>query len=230
MRTKADYSKFRTARGMGTVSATRGFRARYGTGANEKKVSDIQTAPYGVSIAGGMTLLHLPVLGSDYNQRIGRKTLVKSIYIRGRVAITNFIIQPPGVSTIIPTGQARLIVFIDKQPNGAVPLIGDLLNTAEPGSQLNLNNRDRFQIITDKIYSFDASLTNGTSYAFFNQTQYNIKIYKKVSIETIFNGTNGGTIADINSGAIYMCWVGNANTQGGGQTAIVSTRCRYVDD
>ena len=67
----------------GAALATRGFRGSYGRSVGEKKFYDIATAQYGVNTNGSITLLCYPVLGSDYNQRIGRKIIMKSIYIRG---------------------------------------------------------------------------------------------------------------------------------------------------
>ena len=126
-----------------------------------------------------------------------------------------------------------MIIFIDLQPNGAAPAVTDLLNEALPSSQLNPNNRDRFLIVKDKTFYFDPVINQTTAsqaQAAFNRTGYDIKVYKKCNLETIFNGTNGGSIADITSGAIYMMWIGS--TAAGANTdvnAIVSTRCRYID-
>lgn len=58
-----------------------------------------------------------------------------------------------------------------------------------------------------------------------------MKEYVKLSQEVIFNGGNAGTIADINSGAIYMFWIGsNPNAANVRANAIVSARMRFVDN
>lgn len=221
----------------GSVLATRGFRPGFGTlGGNrfdlrhEKKVSDIATATYQVNTTGSFTLLHIPTQGTDYTNRIGRKTMMKSVYIRGRVQLEDAGTLAAVVNSYAQQG--RFILFLDLQPNGAVPVVTDLLNTADPASQLNLNNRDRFKIIKDKCFVFDpiAVSTVTTPAGFLNRTVYNFKVFKKCSIETIFS-TNGGTIADITTGALYMFWIGS---QAGGTNtdtnAVVSTRVRYMDD
>lgn len=223
-------ARYNYSRPMGTVAATRGFRGYYGSSVQERKVSDISTAVYQVNTTGSITLLHNPVLGSDYTQRIGRKTSIKSLYVRGLVQLELAAIGMPGATGAC---MARMIIFIDSQPNGAVPAITDLLVEALPQSQLNLNNRDRFRIVKDREYVYDPFLVSTTAtqaIANWGRVIHPVKMYKKLNIETVFNGTNGGTIADINTGALYMLWVGNL---GAGtnvdMNAIVSTRVRYKD-
>jgi len=196
----------------------------------EKKVSDITEAVYQVNTTGSFTLLHVPTLGSDFNQRIGRKTLVKNFYIRGYVTLE--LARGIGSGGTSVSQQARLIMFIDNQPNGNAPAVTDLLNTASPTSHLNLNNRDRFVVLKDKTYEFDPVYNPapaGTLVAALNKTIVGIKCFKKVNVEVIYNSTNGGTIADINSGALYMFWIGSVVTGTVDTNAVVSTRVRYLD-
>lgn len=200
---------------------------------SESKVSDNSTATYQINTTGSFTLLHIPQLGSDFNARIGRKTFMKSLYIRGRV--TTEATTGASIAADINAGPQhfRMIIFVDLQPNGATPGVTDLLVEALPSSQLNLNNRDRFKVIKDKNWYVDPIVTNATPKTFsaFNKTGDVFKTYKKLGQEVIFNATNGGTIADITSGALYMFWIGNqaAGTQTDGN-AIVSTRVRYTDN
>lgn len=227
-RNKAKALQLQRLRGLGSAPlATRGFRGGYGN-KGEKKFFDINTATYQANTTGSFTLLFIPVLGTDFNARIGRKTRAVSLYIRGRVSLEDAISLGAGN---IAGQMIRMIIFVDLQPNGAAPAVTDLLNEALPSSQLNANNRDRFLVLKDKQYTFDPILMNTTTpFAAFNTTSYPVKCYKKINVETIFNATNGGTIADITSGAIYMFWIGSSaagvNTDA---NAIVSTRVRYLD-
>lgn len=217
---------------MGTMTATRGFAGNYGVTSNERKVQDIAVTTYQVNTTGDFVLIHIPQLGTDYTARIGRKTHVKSVYIRGFIA-TEPSLQVPAAPISTVTQQARFILFVDSQPNGAEPAVTDLLNTATPASQLNLNNRDRFRIIKDKVYTFGPIKVIDTAtqaYAWSTGMQSaGFKCYKKLNLETIFNGTNGGTIADITSGALYMFWIGSAAAGTGDVNAIVSSRVRFID-
>jgi len=196
----------------------------------ELKVQDIATATYQINTTGSITLLAIPTVSADFTGRIGRKVTLKSLYLRGRVRAAG-----AGTMTaqVTPEQQARLMIIYDLQPNAEVPTILDILNTADPASQTNLSNRERFRILCDKEYCFDpvVSVTTATQAQMTaTRTCYNLKLYKKLNLSMIFNAVNGGTIADINSGALYMVWIGSAVASSTGDAeAVVSTRVRYSD-
>lgn len=197
----------------------------------ERKVNDLTTNTYQVNTTGSIVLIANPILGSDFNNRIGRKITLKSVYIRGYIAQEGA--DGAGFAIAAPTQLGRMILVADLQPNGAVPAITDILVEATSCSQLNLNNRDRFKIYCDKTYVVDPYMTSAIatqSYAQASNTIKMVKKYKKLNLEMIYNATNAGTVADINSGALYMVWIGSvaagANTD---MRARVSTRVRYID-
>jgi len=210
--------------------STRGWKPFNRVGVNtELKVQDLATATYQINTTGSLTLLAVPIVGADYNARIGRKIRLQSVFIRGYVRTES---GPSAVTSAIAQ-QCRFMLVYDLQPNGAAMTITDLLNTADPSSQLNLNNRDRFRIIADQEFVFDhynyVTTATQTSQAF-GRTIQNFKKYKKLNLEMIFNAVNGGTIADIASGALYMVWIGsNAAGSNTDANAVVSTRVRYSD-
>lgn len=197
----------------------------------EKKVSDIAVGVVQINTTGTFTLLHIPQLGTDFTNRIGRKTLIRSFYVKGRVTTEGAGGATQGLN--VASQQARMILFCDLQPNGAVPVVTDLLNSAEPASHLNLNNRDRFKILKDKMWAFDPYInivTATQAQASCSRQCYSLKAYMKLNQEVIFNATNGGTIADITSGALYLFWIGSQPAGAGTDAnAIISTRVRYED-
>lgn len=211
------------------LPAFRGFRPVGLRRVGEKKVVDIGASTYQVNLGGSFTLLNGTQLGSDYTNRIGRKIYMKSLYIRGFVA--------PELAINIPTGvislgqQARMIIFIDNQPNGATPAVTDLLVSASPASQLNLNNRDRFAVLRDETFEFSPMTTTNTPAftAVSGELVKSVNKYLKINKETIYNAGNAGAIGDINSGALYMFWIGSFAGPGSDINAVVSTRLRFVD-
>lgn len=175
----------------------------------EKKVFDVVPATYNVNTTAVFTPLCLPILGSDMTNRIGRKICIKSIQIRGWIVMANAKIQPPVVSEVAAQ-HARLILLWDTQPNGALPTTAQVLTTANSVAMLNLDNRDRFRVLADKNYYLDPFIfdtATSTSTAV-NQIKQ-VKLFRKLNLETIFNGTNGGTIADIASGSLVAMWIGS---------------------
>lgn len=195
----------------------------------ELKVYDIATATYQVNTSGSITLLANPVLGSDFNARIGRKIVLKSVYVRGHVVNEAALAVTTGVATAPQL--ARMIILTDLQPNGAVPTITDILVEAMSTSQLNMNNRDRFKIHCDKVWTLDNYVYDTVNACMAaNNVIKPVKKFQRLQTEVIFNATNGATIADINSGALYMVWIGSAAAGANSDAnARVSTRVRYLD-
>jgi len=194
---------------------------------SELKVSDAVSSTYAVNTTGLCTPLCIPQLGSDMNMRIGRKIMIKSVYIRGFCATA--------ASLTIDDGQAteptllRFIIFIDDQPNGTPATPAQVLSTVDATSQLNLNNRDRFKVVSDKTFIMGPwALNFATGYASAPSQIHPVKKFKSLNLETIFNGTSTGNISDIASGALYMMWIGTG-TGDSASRAIVSTRVRYSD-
>lgn len=207
--------------------STRGWRP-FTTTNQELKVQDTAPATYQINTTGSITLLAIPITGADYNARIGRKIKLKSIYIRG------FGFQESVSTTIISTpNQCRFMLVYDLQPNGAAPSITDILNTADSTAQLNLNNRDRFRIISDRIFMLDALSYNNTATQSAalgsGRSSFNLRHYQRLNLEMIFNGVNGGTVADIASGALYMVWIGSRNSGTIDGNFYGSARVRYSD-
>lgn len=200
----------------------------------EKKAADIGVATYQVNTTGSITLLAVPTLGTDYTNRIGRRIRLRSLYIRGHVNAENaeLPITTAGVETLAQ--QARLIIVVDRQPNATVFGITDLLVSARAESQLNLNNRDRFKVLVDKTYQIPNSVkaTPATPTSFIGNFggMFKVKVFKKLNLPVQFNSTNGGTIADITSNAIYMVWIGINASGATDVNATVSTRIRFDDD
>lgn len=223
--------------------SNRGFNPMAVAVNRERKYFDTPGQTYRVNTGGRFILAHVPVLGTDYHNRIGRKTLSKSIYLRGEILLQacRQLEANPLVPRIVNGQQARLIIFVDTQPNGAAPLIGDLLTEAEPLGQLNPNNRDRFRILKDKVYVFDPFVYSPRLVAAvpgpeqnpnssWNRTAYPIKIFKKLNIETIFNNGVASTIGDINTNALYVFLVGNHAADADLETTCkISMRVRFDD-
>jgi len=212
----------RFARGM---PATRGFRPLGLRSTGERKVIDVASSTYQVNSTGSFTLLNACVQGSDYSNRIGRKIVVKSVYIRG-------LVYPEAATGSAPVIQCRMILLVDNQPNGSAPAVTDVLNTGTATSQLNLNNRDRFKIIRDQTFVLGPQtwVAGPLISVSGSPSVHDVNCFAKINLETIYNAGNAGTIADINSGALYMLWIGStvAASPGDGN-AQVSSRVRFVD-
>lgn len=195
----------------------------------EKKVNDLDTNTYQVNTTGTFTLLCNPSVGADMTNRVGRRITIKSAYIKGRLQVEGAA-TPNNVQ--VGAQHCRFILFMDYQPNGAAPLVTDLLVSATPASHLNLNNRDRFKILSDKEWVLDPFILSNTatqSYASTSGVSKFVKKFKALNEDVVFS-TSTASIADITSGALYMFWIGSqaagANTDA---NFIGATRVRYSD-
>lgn len=148
----------------------------------EKKFIDVQTVYSAWNVSRTyIVLLNGVATGTDYNTRIGREITMTSYYHR------MFITDATNVQ------QVRCMLVYDKQPAGALPAITDILQYSDANSPNNLNNRDRFVVVSDKVYTISPQ---GTEIKF-------VKKYKKLRTITTYNNTGNG-ITDIATGALYF--------------------------
>jgi len=170
--------------------------------------------------------------GGELYQRVGRKIYMKSIHIRGFVNNVATSAQDIG----------RILVVYDSQPNAALPLIGALLQDSNAAgvvnalSGINLTNRQRFKILRDHQVLLPSVtnaggggvLTNGPVLMDPISKSMNIDMFIDLKgLETVFNGVNGGTIADITSGSIFITLVSLG--QSNAYQLSFNTRLRYYD-
>ncbi len=198
----------------------------------ELKAYDVAQLTTGFNTAGVFTCLNAPVNGSELYQRVGRKIYMKSIHIRG------FIVNG---TTSASQDMARIIVFFDSQPNAAAGTLAALLQDSNAGaatsgtSEINLVNRQRFKILRDyQMIIPPATNTAGviTNVGVYDQAEKTFAIdmfIKLKGLETVYNGTNGGTIADITSGSLFIVTLNNVAGNTGNWGFTFGTRLRYYD-
>lgn len=221
--------------------------AQYSPRAAELKSVDTTAQVYAFNSAGAVAAapLNVPVSGAAFYQRIGNKISMKSLQLRGEIL-------PSGANAAAVSEQtARIIVYYDRQANGAAPTVADVLtSTMSNGSTastaidfININNRDRFAILMDQQVLLAALGINGASAASSatvaidinnnangTQGQFNINRFIKLKgLETVFKAS-AGNIGDISAGAIGVLTIstGDVNATSAWQL-IMSSRLRYYD-
>jgi len=211
----------RVRRGL-TAARARGFigagpmRAPKG----EKKVIDTVEAAYVCDTTGTVTLVNGVATGTDFTNRIGRKTMMATAQVRG-------IVYP--VDSTTSSNLARVMLVYDKQPSsGATPAITDILLASESSAFNNLNNRDRFVIVMDEKVAIGSTNNTATQSFAGAPTVYLIDRYITLNHECIFSGT-GATLASISSGALYLVSIGNAAVNDG-SIFVGSVRVRFFDE
>ncbi len=174
----------------------------------EFKTVDVSSAT-AISSTGSVLLLNATIAGDGFNNRDGRMIRCKSIQYA-----LNVIMEP---ATAVNTS-TRVIVVIDTQPNGVLMTIAELLNGSNTIDFRNLDNRKRFVILTDRVVTQSATANT------LNQLTW----YKQIDMKTIYDDSNAGTIADIESNALLMILISSEATNT--PTVQVETRMRFIDN
>jgi len=239
---KGKYAKTTSKKGKRVFKRTR--MAGYQSGRsnpsqtqNELKCFDVaqQAIAFATTAAGGtfVSSLNAMSLGSDLYQRIGRKIKMKSLRFRGTI-------QPHGTNQQVGSGLLRFIIYYDAQPNAGVPSVTDILqdSNATAGvntrSEMNMNNRARFQILRD--HQTMAPAQGGTANQW-GQPQdpgtpnvYQFDYFIKLKgLETMYNATNGGNIGDITSGAIGVFAIQDTTVTAASCDLVFTSRLRFFD-
>jgi len=149
--------------------------------------------------------LFFPTQGADITNRIGRKTIIDKILLRYMLA------NGQSATSIYGAGFVRILVVYDQQNNSlnssATNIAGALLTQpADINSSLLLDNRERFLVLMDKYIYLGGSTTTAAglpSVATDHDQAYRLKFKQRMLKDVIFNGTNGGTNADVVTGSVF---------------------------
>lgn len=133
------------------------------------------------------TVLNTCIAGPLATNRIGRKIKMENLFIRWGNTLA---------ATSVGGSPLRILIVYDRQTNIALPAITSILLTDSFYSPMNLSNRDRYLILMDKITAPIA--VNG---------QFSVSGKKFINLrglEAMYNTTEGGSVADITTGGIYL--------------------------
>lgn len=175
---------------------TSGFFGRFAQG-GELKFHDVTVDDPSISSAGTIqTLLNGIAQGTTESTRIGRKCTIRSINWRW------MLIKAAASSKSASSDTVRVILYLDKQANGATAGVTDILETDQFLSFNNLANKSRFRTLMDRTYSMNSTAGGGDGTTEdYTEFQLNDSFYKKVNIPIEFSGT-AGTIGEIRSNNI----------------------------
>lgn len=165
--------------------------------------------------------LNLIVQGTGESQRIGRKVVIRKIDLRITAELKDVFQQND-----IPKGDIlRVILFVDKQANGANAVVTDILETAEINSYRNLSQVNRFKILYNGYFTLNRLGTSkdddfkSASPVYLLPTT---KVHRDVNIEVEFSGT-AGTISEVTSSNVGILFI----TEGNRAEVRVKFRIRY---
>lgn len=136
-----------------------GYYGRYPPTGGENKFKDFDTNVSPVATTGDIVLNSICTVaqGTAESERIGRKIRLEKINWRYSVKLAT-------TATIADTSDiVRVMLYLDKQCNGAAATVANILEATQFDSFLNLENSGRFTILMDKFHTVNASAGIGTA-------------------------------------------------------------------
>ncbi len=142
--------------------------------------------------------------GVGESQRVGRKLFIKKVQIKYNLDLFAGISQANHENV-------RVIIYKDKQTNGAIATATTILQTDNYQSFRNLENSGRYVVLMDKTHSLNhtAAGGNGTAIETCTRTQ-NYSFYKECNIPIEYNAATGdiAEIRSMNLGIMVLCATG----------------------
>jgi len=165
---------------------------RAGPGRMEFKSIDVAQGPTAVDQASSVLLLNGCARGDDIGARTGRQIMMASIEAK----FYNYSTVTTGINQV-----HRVLLVLDRQPNGAALTAAQVLTTVNTLSSRLLENRNRFRILMDRRMTLDAATISGSRRV--------TKFYKRLHVPVTFNSGNAGTLADIATNSLYVIAIGS---------------------
>ena len=217
-RTAASYRGVRARKRQQTTrAATQRVAQTVYVGRGELKFLDTLQTSNTIQATGEITSTSLNLIdaGTGESERIGRSVILKSIHGKG------FIRLPETMTTSEFADQYRIIVYQDKQANGAAATVAQILQSTDIQSFRNLENTMRFHIMYDKTKTINATASLSTESG---RQLHKVKINITCQIPLEFSGTGGG-IADLRSNNVGVLMI----TEAGLAVSQMQWRVRYTD-
>ncbi len=159
--------------------------------------------------------------GQTQSEKDGLKVTIKSIQLRFQLSI------PTTVTVADATDVCRFMLLRDKQANGALPAVVDILAQADIQSFKQLEQVKRFVTLFDKTVSINSmgGFGDGTTNAVLPNTK-SWQVFKKMNLEIIYNDTaTTGVITTIVSNNLVLLYISEKGKCG----VKCKVRVRYTD-
>lgn len=189
-----------------------GYYNRFPQGDGELKFHDVDIDD-AVIASGGTIALDSAVKiaqGTSESERIGRKMTVRRIGWK-------FDIDLPTTATAASTSDyVRIILYWDKQTNGATATVATILQGSDYQSFRNLSDITRYKILMDRSYSIQSTAGSGrgsTDTLSYGEAKIVDSFYKRCSIPIEYNNTMGA-ITEIRTNNIGVLTISKSGLAG----------------
>lgn len=212
------------------VRGTPGFTRNVGiygrlTGkpSTELKFLDFAVVQSAVLAAGDIEpSLNIVIQNDKETGRIGRKIFIKRVQLKGHIELAT----ETDAAVVAKSDRLRIIMYLDKQANGAPAIPDDILQTTDINSWRDMEHVNRFRILYDKTHVLNRLTVQSKTGPVFDSSNVlkNFSMGKNTSLEIIYNGTTGamGTIQSNNIGILFISENAKISFKG-------ISRIRYTD-
>lgn len=192
-RVYAGKRNYQSKKGKGTSLRTEVFRLKKQIAAqrNLGRV-DVIAQQDVADTSGEITLLNGIAEGTNDDERLGNQITMRSI---------RYMVHAAPDSAQVTWQKAAWYLIYDRQPNGAIPVVADVLSTDSSDAFPAWDNKQRFQILKKELFLVAPFDEGGPP--------SNIREgYIKLNHVTRFDGV-GANIGDMTTGSLFSLGVGN---------------------
>ncbi len=188
---------------------TAGFFGRFGGTGGELKFHDVDLDDATVAAGAVVTdSINKIAQGVSEVQRVGRKCTIRSINWRFTLLLS------PATASANTSDTLRVLLYLDKQANGATATNTDVLESASYLSFNNLANKGRFRTLMDRTYNINSAAGGGDGTTEdYGPRDISDSFFKKVNIPIEFNAATGA-ITEIRSNNIGVILMSRAGVVG----------------
>lgn len=220
----------------------RQFRVPAVRASAEKKGMDTDVSQNAIATTtnsnANIMVLNLIQQGNGSWNRVGRKTHLSSIRIKGTV---NFVTAATVATGVVGVPSIRMCLIWDKQPSGnAIPSFDTIFGiTAQDGTEScpdvtcppKYDNMDRFVVLADWYMTAPPNTLSSTGSGPLTAVNVGIDKYVQLkNLESVYSGQSSPmTIADISTGALYLVIRGQRVSNGSSIDLDAIARVRYTD-
>lgn len=149
--------------------------------------------------------------GVTESERIGRKCTLRSIAWRFNISLA----EQDAIATPAAGDVVRVLLYLDKQANGATSVITDIWEVADWQTFNNLANSGRFKTIMDRTYTINYKTLASDNAAVVSSANCTVEdsFYKKINIPLEFSASTGAIteIRSNNLGVLLISKEGNTS-------------------
>ncbi len=200
----------RQSRWRVVATPPRTTRGRYSKEDRELKFHDLDIDLNPVVAAGSIPVsCNLIAQGVTESTRVGRKCTIKSISWR----FQNALVEVDAIGTPPPADVVRVILFLDKQANGAAAAVTDILETADFQSFNNLSNSGRFRTLMDRTYGINYTTLASDGAGVVSSAEHFMQdtFFKKCHIPIEYSA-GAGVIGEVRTNNIGVLLISRAGT------------------